>query len=137
MLGDGKLLLSPFFNGMSTTGTVHLSCMCAKLLQLCPTLCNPMDRNLSGSSVQGILQSRILEWVAMASSRGSFQPRDQTCISYASCTVRKVLYHYRHLEAPHLSYYCILEAENLLLSSQVHGWRVILPQNGFYSKLHS
>ena len=111
-----------------------LSC---KLLQLCPTLCKPMDCSLPGSSVQGILQARILERVAMASSRGSSQPRDQTHISYASCTGRQVLYHYCHLEAPHLSYYCILGAENLLLASQVHGWRVILPQNGFYSELHS
>ena len=50
-------------------------CMHAKLLQSCPTLCDPMD---SGSSVHGILQVRILEWVAMPSSRGSLQPRDRT-----------------------------------------------------------
>ena len=42
-----------------------------KLLQLCSTLCNPMDYSLLGSSVHGILQARILEWVAMPSSRGS------------------------------------------------------------------
>ena len=52
-----------------------------KLLQSCLTLCSPMDCSLPGSSVHGILQARILEWVAMPSSRGSFQPRDQTCIS--------------------------------------------------------
>ena len=47
-------------------------CMCAKSLQLCPTLCNPMDYNsLSVSSVHGIFQARILEWVAVSSSRGS------------------------------------------------------------------
>ena len=48
----------------------------AKLLQLCLTLCDPMDCNLPGSSVHGILQARILEWVAMLTSRGSSQPRD-------------------------------------------------------------
>ena len=48
---------------------------------------------LPGSSVHGILQARILAWVAMPSSRGSFQPRDQTHISYVSCTGRRVLYH--------------------------------------------
>ena len=37
----------------------------AKLLQLCPTLCNPIDDSLLGSSVPGILQARILEWVAI------------------------------------------------------------------------
>ena len=47
-----------------------------KLLQLCPTLCDPMDCTLPGFSIHGILQARILEWVAMLSSRGSSQPRD-------------------------------------------------------------
>ena len=40
----------------------------AKLLQMCPTLCDPMDSSPSGSSVYGILQARILEWVAISSS---------------------------------------------------------------------
>ena len=39
-------------------------CVCIKSLQLCPTLCDPMDYSLPGSSVHGILQARILEWVA-------------------------------------------------------------------------
>ena len=52
-------------------------CVCAKLLQWCLTLCNPMHCSLSGSSVNGILQARILKWVAMPSSRGSSQPRDR------------------------------------------------------------
>ena len=42
---------------------------CAKLLQSCPTLCNPMDLSPPGSSVHGILQARILEWVAISFSR--------------------------------------------------------------------
>ena len=50
--------------------------VCAKLLQLCSTLCDPMDCSPPGSSVHGILQARMLEWVAMPSSRGSSQPRD-------------------------------------------------------------
>ena len=49
--------------------------MHAKLLQSCQTLCDPMDCSLPGSSVRGILQAKILEWVAMPSSRGSSQPR--------------------------------------------------------------
>ena len=49
--------------------------------QPCPALCNPMDCSPSGSSVHGILQARILEWVAMPSSRGSSQPRDRTRVS--------------------------------------------------------
>ena len=50
--------------------------MCSKSLRPCPTLCDPMDYSLPGSSVRGILQGRILEWVTMPSSRGSSQPRD-------------------------------------------------------------
>jgi len=45
-----------------------------------PTLFDPMDCGPPGSSVHGILQTRILEWVAVPSSRGSSKPRDQTCI---------------------------------------------------------
>ena len=67
--------------------------LCAKLLQSCLTLYDPMDCSLPGSSVHGISQARILEWVAMSSSRGSSQPRDQTCISQVSCFSRQVLYH--------------------------------------------
>ena len=47
----------------------------------CLTLGNPMDYSPPGSSVHGILQERILEWVAIPFSRGSFQPRDQTQVS--------------------------------------------------------
>ena len=43
--------------------------MCAKLLRRCPTLCNPVDYSLPGSSDDGILQTRILEWVAISFSR--------------------------------------------------------------------
>ena len=53
----------------------------AKLLQSCPTLCDPIDGSLSGSSVHGILQARTLEWVAIPFSRGSSRPRDQTWVS--------------------------------------------------------
>ena len=48
-------------------------------------LCDTMDCSLPGPSVHGISQTRILEWVAMPSSRGSSQPRDQTHISCGSC----------------------------------------------------
>ena len=61
--------------------------------QLCLTLCDPMDCGPPGSSVYGILQARILEWVAMVSSRGSSQPRDESYVSYISCIGRWVLYH--------------------------------------------
>ena len=53
----------------------------AQLLQSCLTLCDPMDSSLLGSSVLRISQARVLEWVTISSSRGSCQPRDQTCVS--------------------------------------------------------
>ena len=58
------------------------------------------------SSVHGILQTRILEWVAMLSSRGSSWPKDWTHISYVSCTGRRVLYHWFHLGSLYI-YVCI------------------------------
>ena len=48
--------------------------------QSCPTLCDPLDCSPSGSSIHEVFQARILEWVAISYSRGSFQPRDRTCI---------------------------------------------------------
>ena len=53
--------------------------------QLCLTLCHPTNYSPLGSSVHRIVQARILEWVAISSSRGSSQPRDQTLIRYVSC----------------------------------------------------
>ena len=52
--------------------------------QSCPTLCDPMDCSPPGSSVCGILQARILEWVAISFSRGSPQPRDRTWVSHTA-----------------------------------------------------
>ena len=53
-----------------------------KVTQSCPTLCNPVDCSLPGSSVHGILQARVLEWVAISFSRGSSRPRDRTQVSH-------------------------------------------------------
>ena len=54
----------------------------SEVTQSCPTLCNPMDCSPPGSSVHGILQARILEWVAISFSRGSSQPRDWTLVAW-------------------------------------------------------
>ena len=85
--------------GLEASG-ILFPCMRAKLLQSCPTLWDPMDCSLPGSSVQGILQERILKWVAVSSSRGSSWPRDWTHVSYVSCSARQVLCHYCHLGSP-------------------------------------
>ena len=62
---------------------------CVLVAQSCPTLQDPMDCCPPGSSVHGVLQASILEWVAISSSRGSSRPRDQTCISCISCISRR------------------------------------------------
>ena len=59
----------------------HCLTVLCLVAQSCPTLCNPMDCSPPGSSVMGVLQARILEWVAMPSSRGSSRPRDRIRIS--------------------------------------------------------
>jgi len=66
----------------------------AWLVSLWPMHCSP-----PGSSVHGILQTRILEWVAVPSSRGSSGPRDQTRISYVFCIGRHILYYCATWEA--------------------------------------
>ena len=61
---------------------IYIWCgLICSIIQLCPTLCNPMDCSPLGSSIHGISQARIQEWVAISSSRGSSQHRDQTCVS--------------------------------------------------------
>ena len=60
--------------------------MCS-VAQLCPTLCS-MDSSPPGSSAHAIFQARILEWVAISSSRGSSPPRDRTHISCNSPTLQ-------------------------------------------------
>ena len=56
-----------------------VACVCAKLLQSCPTLCDPMDCSPTGSSVHGILQARVLEWGAIALLQGIFPGIEPLC----------------------------------------------------------
>ena len=67
--------------------------MCA---QSFPTLCNPMNCSLPVSSIHGVLQARILEWVAISFSRESSQARDQTHIFCVSCIGGWVLHQLSH-----------------------------------------
>ena len=73
--------------------------MIAKLLQSCLTL-HPRYYKPLGSVIHGILQARILERVAMASSRGFSQAGNQTHVSYVSCFSRGVLWHQHHVGSP-------------------------------------
>ena len=70
---------------------------CVLVTQSCLTLCNSMDYSLPGSSVHGILQARILGWIALLFTRGSSQPRDQTLIS---CIAGRFLYRLRQQGSP-------------------------------------
>ena len=97
---EPAFLMSPalaggFFTTSATWEAQDLSvaAAAAKSLQSCPTLCDPIEGSPPGSSVPGILQARILEWIAMLSSRRSSQLRDRTQVSYVSCIGRWVLYH--------------------------------------------
>ena len=66
----------------------------------CQTHCDPMDCSSPGSSVHEVFQARILEWVAISTSRRSSPPRDGTCVYCVSCVGRWVLYHWATWEAP-------------------------------------
>ena len=77
----------------SLSPSVYMLCACMLSHFSRVRLYDPMDCSPPGSSVHGILQPRILEWVAMPSSRGSFQSRDWTCVSYVSCIGKWVFYH--------------------------------------------
>ena len=115
-------------------------CQCQLLSRV--RLCNPMDSSLPGSSVHGILQARILEWVAISFSRGSSQSKDRTCVS---CSGTKTLTHCQwecrtatledSLEVSykikytltircsnHAHYYLLTRAENFC-TNFIQGWR--------------
>ena len=79
------------WNPKPLLGRVQVLCLC--WAYSCLTLCDAMGCSPPGSSVHGILQARILEWIAMPSSRRSSWPRDETLLSCASCIGRQILYH--------------------------------------------
>ena len=80
------------WSGIKLKILLRLCCMCAKSLQSCATICDPVGCSLPGSSVHGILQARLLEQIAMPSSKDLPDPGTEP-ESHASCTGRWVLYH--------------------------------------------
>ena len=105
---------------------------CTKSLQSCPTLCNPIDSSLLGSSVHGILQGRILEWVALPSSKGSSWPRNgtQSLVSPAlasqlfinsatwEATYVSIIYVYMHTHT--VKYYLAIKNKNNAICSNMN-----------------
>ena len=103
------------FHGIGKVGhrnVIYCGCVLSHV-----QFCNPMVCNPPGSSVHGIFQARLLEWVAISSSRGSSQARGQTSISCISCIGRRIVYQLHHLGSPrvkepyvaaHLCTWCLL-----------------------------
>ena len=93
-------LLFPFFPSVFYVSEFsHMCDLCcllilkvSKVAQSSPTLCDPMDCSLPGSSIHGIFQARVLEWVAISFSRGSPRPRDRTSLQHC----RQTLYRLSH-----------------------------------------
>ena len=78
--------ISPFFFCMPSVFVCLYVCVCVFSHSVMSTLCDSMGSSPPGSSVCEILQARVLEWVAMSSSKGSSQPWGQTLVSCSSCT---------------------------------------------------
>ena len=77
ILGQGTKIPHAAVDSLHTATKTHCSLMKVKVSQSCLTLCDPIDY-----TVHGVLQARILEWVAIPFSRGSSQPMDQTQVSH-------------------------------------------------------
>ena len=109
-----------FYGGNIWIGPPMHACV-AQLLQPCLTLCDPMDCKPPVSSVHGIISARILEWVAISSSRGSFWLRDQTHVSCSSCIGKGTLYHWATWEAS-ISLQCQLDY--CQLNAKLNYWQL-------------
>ena len=84
----------------------------SEVAQSCPTLCDPMDCSLPGSSVHGIFQALVLEWIAISFPRGSSQLRDRTRVEF-DC--RQTLYRLSHQGSPGTL------LQNNVTQEQLHG----------------
>ena len=126
-------VLDFFFLFLLANYRAKLLCMHAKLLSRVQ-LCTPMDRSPPGSAIYGILQTRILEWVAMISSRRSFQPRDQTRIcllhwqagSLTLAPPRKPPILIMVINIARLSVHKISDIHNTILPSSPETWVFLL-----------
>ena len=85
MVNDSELLLQGArAQSLAETEILHALQHESEVAQSSLTLCDPMDCSLPGSSVRGIFQARVLEWVAIPFSRGSSQARDRTQVSHTA-----------------------------------------------------
>ena len=75
---------------------IHIGKVKIEVAQSCPTLCDPIDCSLPGSSVHGIFQAIVLEGIAISFSRGSSQPRARTQVSRTILLFLKIFYFTGH-----------------------------------------
>ena len=94
--------------------------------------CNSMDCSPPGSSVHGILQARVLEWVAISYSKGSSRLKDWTHVSCISSIGRWILYHHCHLQSPTTDNHVLLQLGQIMdnkiqkdQKSKCHFWRAV------------
>ena len=111
------------------------------MLSCVQLFCDPIDCILPGSSVHGICQARILEWVAISFSRGSSQPRGQTQVSIISCASRQILYHGATKEAQMVKmvdyFLCFTTIENNFKRKENEGPNLVTGTRRSLRGLHS
>ena len=99
---------------VSCLSGIIIGAMCASVsLQLYPMLCDPIGCSPQGSSVHGILQARVLWWVAIPSSKGSSRPRDRMHVSHIFGIARQILYDECQLEGHNWSWQQVTELVKL------------------------
>ena len=118
-------------SGHWDNGICMATCLsAAQVLQSCPTLCGPVDCSPPGSSVHRILQGRILEWVAMPSSRGSscFLTQGSNLCLLCLLHCRQILYSWATREAPYMTMYhynCIWVFKSLWSNINISSTQVL------------
>ena len=130
---SGCLVLAHWSSVCSCAGTTRLeslrfcTCMHAKSLPLFLTLCDPMDCNPPGSSVHGIIQARILEWVSTSYSRGIFPTQGSMPHLFHLLHGRQILYHCATCEAHRGSVVClnVWESWCLVFLFQLFSWQFL------------
>ena len=115
------------------------------VIHFCPILCDPMDCSPPGFSVHELFQARILEWVAISSSRGSFRPRDRT---HVLCIGRQILSHWATCEAPFFikiyeksfikcpSNYTWGNLKEMATHSSILAWKILWAEERWWATVH-